>query len=320
MNILASDIGGTSSRFAHFQTTSSGELNLVGITILKTREADSFAGLLDALRASAFTLKPEDADMTSMAVAGPVQGMYSNPPNIAWDVNLSKPEKLGLKHAVMINDFVAQAYACLTSVGASAQIVLEGDPDPLGTVAVVGPGTGFGKAALLPDIYGGFHPMPSEGGHSAFPFNGAKEQEFSEFLIDRLNVTYPSIDNVVTGGGMALMHEFLTGHAITPEQVPEFMNADSETLLWAARMLARVARNFALDTLSTGGMFIAGGVAARSPEIVEHEAFRAEFRDSQKHSKLLKGIPVKLITDETSGLWGAAFLGLMELKRSPLRS
>ncbi len=318
MNILAADIGGTSSRFAHFQADPGGELTLLGVTVLKTKEAKSFAGLMDALWATDFTLRPKDADMASLAVAGPVRGTYSDPPNIDWDVDLSHPEKLGLRRAVMINDFVAQAYACLTKVGDDAQRVLEGEPDPMGAKAVIGPGTGFGKAALIPmgqNNNGGFLPMPSEGGHSAFPFKGDKEQEFSRFLIARLDVSYPSIDNVVTGGGMALLHEFLTGGHITPHQVPEHLEEGSETLLWSARMLARVARDFALDTLCTGGLFIAGGVAARSPALVRHEAFGAEFRDSQKHAGLLERIPVSLITDEASGLWGAAMRGLEELKR-----
>ncbi|KKM06376.1 hypothetical protein LCGC14_1744630, partial [marine sediment metagenome] len=177
------------------------------------------------------------------------------------------------------------------------------------------------KAALIPmgsDINGGFLPMPSEGGHSAFPFREGREQEFNRFLIKRLGVSYPSIDNVVTGGGMALLHEFLTGNPITPHQVPEHLEEGSETLLWGARFLARVARDFALDTLSTGGLFIAGGVAARSPALVRHEAFGAEFRDSQKHAGLLERIPVSLITDEASGLWGAAMRGIEQLKRPGL--
>ncbi len=313
-NILASDIGGTSSRFAHFKADGAGGLALEGLTILPTKESPSFAELLDALRGSGFSLMPEDADSVCLAVAGPVRGTYCDPPNIAWDVDISLSASLGLRRAVMINDFVAQAYACLSSVGREAKVVLSGEHDPMGAVAVVGPGTGFGKAALIPDIYGGFHPMASEGGHASFPFVSEEEQKFSEFIIRKLGVDYPSIDNVVTGGGMALLHEFLTGEALEHHEVPTGKDAGEEALRWGARLLARVARNFALDTLSTGGLFIAGGVAARTPALVEHEAFGEEFTSSEKHSALLGQIPVRLITNEESGLWGAAYRGLMELK------
>ncbi len=313
-NILASDIGGTSSRFAHFKADGEGALSIEGLTILPTKESPSFAALLETLRGSEFTLMPEDADSVCIAIAGPVRGTYSDPPNIAWDVDLSAPASLGLKHAVMINDFVAQAYACVSSVGREAKVVLGGEPDPMGAVAVLGPGTGFGKAALLPDASGGFHPMASEGGHAAFPFAPGDEQKLSDFIIRKLGVRYPTIDNVVTGGGVALLHEFLTGEVLEHHEVPTGDEADEETVRWCARLLARVARNFALDTLATGGLFITGGVAARTPAFVEHEAFGAEFTDSEKHSALLGQIPVRLITNELSGLWGAAYKSLMELE------
>ena len=312
--ILASDIGGTSSRFAHFEADHLGALHLKGIKTLPTKEYSSFAALMDALRDSEFTLRPGDADAVCLGLAGPVRGAYCDPPNIDWDVDLTEPDRFGLTGAVMINDFVAQAYACVSSVGKDAKIVLSGEPDPLGAVAVLGPGTGLGKAALIPDNKGAYVPMPSEGGHAAFPFAPGPEQEFSEFIIKRLRVSYPTIDNVVTGGGMALLHEFLTGQAVSPHEVPSGAEADGQYTQWGARMLARVARNFALDTLATGGVFIAGGVAARNPALVTNEAFRAEFTSSEKHSVLLGRIPVRLVTNEDNGLWGAAYRGLMELK------
>jgi glucokinase len=63
-----------------------------------------------------------------------------------------------------------------------------------------------------------------------------------------------------------------------------------------------------------GGVYIAGGVAARTPAIVTHEAFGAEFRSSPTMARLLEGMPVYLIRDEDSGLWGAAALGLQMLR------
>jgi glucokinase len=76
-----------------------------------------------------------------------------------------------------------------------------------------------------------------------------------------------------------------------------------------------VCRNYALETLSLGGLYIAGGVAARTPELITHEIFATEFRSSPTMSKILEKIPVFLITNEESGLWGAALLGLQTLKK-----
>lgn len=87
-----------------------------------------------------------------------------------------------------------------------------------------------------------------------------------------------------------------------------------ETLEWASRFYGRVCRNYALEVLSLGGLYIAGGVAAKEPVLVTHQAFEEEFRSSDTLSDLLNKMPVFLIKDENSGIWGAAVLGLQHLK------
>jgi len=52
--------------------------------------------------------------------------------------------------------------------------------------------------------------------------------------------------------------------------------------------------------------------------VLTHPAFEEEFRSSPEHSKLMSLIPVYLITDEQSGLWGAAFRGQLELRQEKL--
>jgi glucokinase len=315
-NILAADIGGTQSRFAHFLADPlTGELVSKETKVLATSDAASFKALIQNLRDSDFKFAIEDADTTCLAVAGPVKGTYCKPPNIDWDIDLSDQKNPGLNNAMMINDFVALAYSTLSRVGKDAELILPGEADPAGAIAVVGPGTGLGKSALIPDGRGSYVVMPSEGGHAQFPASDSREFEFTEFVKEKLGVQYASIDNIMTGGGMSLLNEFLTGERLTPHELTANLTDKSAAVKWGARFLGRVARNFALDTLSTGGVFIAGGVAARTPAFVYSEEFKAEFISSEKHENLLKQIPVRLITDELAGLWGAGYKGMMELKK-----
>jgi glucokinase len=51
---------------------------------------------------------------------------------------------------------------------------------------------------------------------------------------------------------------------------------------------------------------LTGGVAARNPFLVDHDAFRAEFSACRYHEALLRRIPVFLNANQESGLWGAA--------------
>jgi glucokinase len=316
-SILAADIGGTNSRFAHFEVNEGENLSMVGSQWIKTGEASSFGHLLELLTARSFSLEPGSADMTVVAAAGPVEGgTFSAPPNIPWDIDLSRPvEDYGIRKIQLINDFVAQAYAARSPVGETARRILEGRILPDGVVAVIGAGTGLGQAALIPDGTGGFVAAPSEGGHTHFPFITREECRFREFLAPILGDEELTGDIIVSGRGLSYIHQFHTGEALEPGEVAKKFFPGSVTLEWAARFYGRACRNYALWILARGGVYIAGGVAARSPELLTHPEFQREFRSSATMGSILAGIPVFLITDQESGLWGAALFGRQCLQR-----
>jgi len=309
--ILCADIGGTNSRFGYFRADPVGNLSVVETKWFRTREVASFGHLIRLLRESEFQLKPGDADIVVIAVAGPVEkGVYSAPPLIPWDVDITNAQAdYAFKRSLLINDFVAQAYATRSVVGQSAREILPGQIIPRGTVAVIGAGTGLGKAMLVSVSDGRYIAIPSEGAHANFPFVSLQESRFQEFLIHELGEEYITANSVVSGKGLTLIHQFLTGEKLEPKDVMGKCTLDCETLVWASRFFGRVCRNFALEILSLGGMYIAGGIAAKLPQLVTHDAFAREFRSSKTMGRLLAQMPVALISDEESGLWGAAFLG-----------
>lgn len=316
-NILTADIGATNSRFAHFEVDQKGKLSLVGTQWLKTQEFGSFGDLVEQVGARDFPLGTEGADIAVIAVACPVEGgVYCSPPYISWDIDLPTAKKaFGLDKCFLINDFVAQAFACRSPIAEAAEQILPGQMIFDATVAVIGAGSNLGKAALVPDGSGGFVAVPSEGGHANFPFVSDREFEFQEFLLRELGEEYVTANTVVSGKGLSYVHRFLTGETLKPQEVTAKLTPNSETLVWAARFFGRACRNYALETLALGGVYIAGGVAPKVPSLVTHEAFASEFRTSRTLSALLEKIPVYLNKNEESGLWGAAFLGLQELQR-----
>lgn len=309
--ILAADIGGTNSRFAHFQTDPEMGLSLVETLWLPTGEADAFAQLLEQLRASDFSLKTDAADIAVIAVAGPVErGSYCAPPYIAWDIDLAaKDVAETFQRTLLINDFVAQAYACRSPAADSARRILPGESVSNATVGVIGAGTALGKAVLIPRDNGLFSALPSEGGHGYFPFLTLREFAFQEFYRQKSGLDHITGNLVVSGRGLRFLHWFLTGKDQSPEAVTAQLAPGSETLAWAAKFYGRVCRDFALEVLARGGLYIAGGVAARTPELVTHDDFRKEFLDSATMSHVLSTIPVFLMDNQDSGLWGAAFHG-----------
>jgi glucokinase len=313
--ILAADIGGTHSRFAWFELGAGGRPVMAERRWLNTREAGSFAHLLDRLRADGHWRSPGRSDIAVVAVAGPVEAeRFSDPPNIDWQIDLSQAD-IGLPpdRCILVNDFIAQAWACGSPLADSARPVLPGKPAPGAVRAVIGAGTGLGHAALVPIGAGRFAAVASEGGHAGFAFAGPREVKYARFLERETGEPYVRGETVVSGSGLNLLHRFLSGEDLRPAEIAARLDPGSETLTWMARFYARAARDYALQVLARGGLYIAGGVAAKLPALVTHPAFAAEFRLSATMARVLAQIPVFLITDEESGLWGAAQLGAQRL-------
>ena len=168
---------------------------------------------------------------------------------------------------------------------------------------------------LVPDGAGGFLGVASEGGHASFAMESEDEIEFFHFLLQHSRSSYPSWEEVVSGRALSTIHTFFTGDELAPAQVAGLFTPDNPTLQLASRFYGRMCRNFALETLARGGVYIAGGVAAKNPILLTHEEFERSFLNSAVHGDLLRDIPVSLIDNQESGLWGAAYFAWENSRR-----
>ena len=305
-HLLAADIGGTSSRFGHFLLAPDGALTLSSQARLSTQAAASFDALLAALPAAGFDLLPAQAAAAVFAVPGAVVGRRVRFANIAWELDLDALETgHGLKKSACVNDFLAQAHGCRL-LGDTAEVVLPGVMDTAKVQAVVGAGTGLGHACLAPLPGGGVLALASEAGQTAMPFVGPEEAAFAASLFEATGEAYARRDTVVTGGGLAHLHRFLTGDDLSPGEVGRLLAPDSPTSAWFARFYGRAVRDYALTVVAAGGVYLSGGVAAKNPLLVRHPEFAREFRASPTYGDFLRGLPVRLARDEDVGLYGAA--------------
>jgi len=306
--ILSADIGGTNSRFALFEARGAS-LEMLDSIWLETHGARTFPELVEQLWASDFPVRPGSFDAVVLAPAGAVYHGVTCPhlPNAPWGIDLREVD-FGTSAARLINDFSAQAYACRTSAVNDALVIQAGEPVEGETIGVIGAGTGLGYSALL-YTGGNWTALPSEGGHMAFPFVGREEAEYGEFNRIESGRNWPEGDSVVTGLGLQLVHRFLTGETLSPKAISAKLTPDSETAKWYARFYARACRNWAIGLMTTGGLFIAGGVAAKTPMLVQVPEFMEEFHNSHVYQDFLQTVPVRLNGNEASGLFGAAFYG-----------
>lgn len=307
--LLTADIGGTNSRFGLFEISENREMELKTTVWLKTHDAGSLDELLAMLQESEFPATLSDMEAAVFAAPGAiVNNTRSITPNVKWEIDLNKEGRV-FKKAALINDFSAQSYACKTKVMEDAITIQAGTGEHEGTLGIIGAGTGLGYGALIP-LQNGYHALPSEGGHMAFPFVGAEEAEFELFARKMTGKNFCDGDAVVTGSGLSLLHEFLTGDKLTPIQVSEKLRPDSETCTWYARFYGRIARNWTLAVLGWAGVVIAGGVAAKNPMLVQSPEFIKEYVSFPKYHELLETVPISLNTNEESGLYGAALFGM----------
>ena len=320
MLMLTADIGGTNSRFSMFSIEGRKPVYKCGVVISSKEE--EFSHLLNKL----FTCWPVEwtelarVSLVVVAAAGPVRDGRIEMTNADFAVEEDQIRSFFPDSEVLLmNDFEAQAWACLSPVIDEAERVLscEGAEAPVfsgaAPVAVVGAGTGLGAAWLMPGGEGGPRVLPSEAGHMSFPFDVRDEQEkaFAAFLAGD-GTLLSTAGHVLSGSGLARLHEFFTGKTENPAyftQLPSF--PDSDTCRLFARFYGRFCRMAALSLLPQA-VVIAGGVAEKTPSLVRHEEFAHEFRRAAgAHGDFLSQVPVWLNRHPQSGLWGAAEAGAM---------
>ena len=315
MKILAADIGGTNARFARVEIDGLSALEMSEPVVFPTWSdtIESFDHLLEHYSANRPPGTPDvdQFDALSIAIAGAVSGQRATLPNISWDIDLSV--SMPIRNAFLLNDFFAQAHAYLDpDIFDKLRLVRPGAGMGPGSIAIVGSGTGLGHAALK-SVQGRRVVIGSESGHCTFAFHGEEERKIEASMLARKGKTWLSGDDVVTGSGAAMLHESLTGEAVSPAEALAEKPRESATCEYFSRFYARACRNYCLAMYPVEALIITGGIAAKNPHLVQSASFAAEFNDGRSYRHLLERVPIYLNEDQALGLRGAAIHAWMEL-------
>jgi len=318
MLVLAGDIGGTSTRLAYFESDGGKLLPLV-----ESRFPSSEAGSLEEIVARFAAEHGLVAERACFGIAGPVRRGTVRTPNLPWSVDGAELARiLGLESVQLINDLEANACG-IDLLGPDDFAVLnQGLPDPTGTIAVISAGTGLGEALAYWD--GTAHrPLPSEGGHADFAPRNELEAELLLFL--RAEHGRVSTERLVSGPGLRNIYRFLRDARHLPETpaVVEAMRAGDPSAVITRAALAgecylcnqvldlfvslygAEAGNVALRLLTTGGVYLGGGIAPRIIERLKGPGFMLAFTAKGRLSPLLESIPVRVILNDRTALLGA---------------
>lgn len=304
---LVADIGGTNARFARVGRDGSLEdvrsLRVAG----HASPQAAIAAYLEATGSAPLTA-------AAIAVAGPVLADGAALTNGTWAFKTaSLSRELGLEHVFVLNDFEALAL-CLPQLGAHDVMQIGGGlPAMEAPKVVLGPGTGFGGAALLPAP--SFRVLSSEIGHTSLPTMGEDEGRVAEALAD--SDGHIPVENAVSGPGLIALYR----HYARLEQNAPALD-DPASIVEAARYhqqpaagravalfitwLGRVASNAALLYRADGGVYIGGGIAPKMRDLLADGRLRHAFDSKGRMSSLVTGVPLYVITADEPGLRGAA--------------
>lgn len=331
--ILAGDIGGTSTRLALFEAD-----NLREPQVLKVYGSGDYESLLTIINTFFEEIDAEGGGgskwskptRAGFGVAGPVDGNLVKLTNLPWVIDSERiRQRIGLEKVTFVNDFAANCYAVTRLGPEDLRQIGGGSPVEREPIAVLGAGTGLGEAFLVHDGRD-YLVVPSEGGHTDFAPRSALEIRLLEFLTKRFGRV--SYERILSGPGLVNVYEFFRDSERLEEskKVREEMRDEDPGVVITRNALNRgdvlceraldlfcgvygaEAGNLALKLLTKGGVFLAGGIAAKIFERLEEGGFRHGFENKGRYTKFLEDVPTYVIIHPQPGLMGAAVAALRD--------
>jgi len=317
--VLAGDIGGTKTRLGLFVP---GKLRPVAraIQTFSSREANS----LESIVARMLERYPVKVKTVCFGIAGPVIRGECRTTNLPWVVSEKKlRRRFGWHQVRLLNDLssTAMAVPLLTSRELKALNGLRVHKGQ--NMGLVAPGTGLGQALMV--YVGGRHqPVASEGGHVNFAPSDASETDLWNYLHARFD--HVSTERVLSGQGLVNIYTWLKsgGNFTESPAIRQAMRASDAArvitenaingkdplcltaLQRFCRIFGSIAGNLALTGLTTGGIFLGGGIPPKILPVLEDGNFMAAFIAKGRFETFMKKIAVRVILNDRAALLGAA--------------
>ncbi len=320
--LLAGDIGGTKTNLALY----SPETGLTPRAQATFRSADYSS--LEAVVEQFLTEVRLPVERAIFGVAGPVIEGRSSTTNLPWVISEGALQKaLGLQEAKLLNDLEATAYG-VPNLPPSDLFALNDAPPQSGTKVVLAPGTGLGEAVLF-FRDGHYHVIPSEGGHTDFAPTNLLEIRLLRHLLGKFG--HVSYERICSGSGMPNIYAFLRKQGFaeerpdvkkalkeaadpTPIIVQKAMAGECElsiaTLNTFVTILGAEAGNLVLKVMATGGVYLGGGIPPKILTKLKDGTFMAAFVNKGRFAEMLAKVPIYVILNEQTALFGAACYGL----------
>jgi glucokinase len=323
MRILAGDVGGTKTLLCIAEC----DADTMRIIRQQRFENAAYENFNDVLRTF---LQPEhSADFAGVcvAVAGPVRdtptGQHVKVTNLPWELNgHALAREFSFRRMRLINDFAAIGYGIEGLRDEDLVALQAGEPVAHGPRAVIGAGTGLGQAILVWQL-DHYDVIATEGSKADFGPTNELQLELARYLMQRHKRA--SYELILSGSGLVRLYRFLRERGALPEApavVEAILQGDPAAAITHAALeqndpLANAALdlfvsiygaqagNLALTAGTTGGVYIAGGIAPKIVSRLTNGTFISAFTNKGKMSAYVGAMSVQVVTNPTVGLLGA---------------
>ncbi|MGZ4953998.1 MAG: glucokinase [Methylobacter sp.] len=317
---LAGDVGGTKTLLALFDAEGDD---------VKCLKKEQFSSTHYQTFTELLTSFLTDTNCTQIAavclgVAGVIANGSCETTNLPWELSSKEiGERVNTQNVWLLNDLEATAWGLLDL---PEHNFVELNPDAQsqqGNIAVIAAGTGLGEAIIA---WNGsaYHIIASEGGHADFSPTNEREIALLKHLLAKYSERI-SCERLISGEGLVNIYQFLkhASYAQTnPETELQMTERDPAAVIGEAgvagsdalcvealnlfcRLYGAESGNLALKCLSYGGVYLAGGIAAKVLAVLQQGEFMQSFLAKGRCRAVLQKIPVKVCTDPEVALLGA---------------
>lgn len=323
--IIAGDVGGTKARIGLFERRA-GRVELITSADYASKEFSCLEDILSDFLAAHKARLSGRLEAACFGLPGPVVAGRVKVTNLPWEVAQSEVgSRIGVFKTKLVNDLVSTAAAIPTFEPESLERVYDGGgaTDKAGSCAVVAPGTGIGHSLIHREA-GWSVLLASEGGHANFAPSNDAEIELLRYLQKRL--THVSVESVLCGPGLVNIYSFLRDSGRFEESqgidtrehetisasviAQHALEGSSElaiaTLEMFCHMLGAHCSNIALTYLSTGGIYLGGGIPPKIAPFIQGGKFLEGYLKKGKQKERVEATPVFIIKDDRAALYGSA--------------
>ena len=321
--VLAGDIGGTKTNIGLFYKGPKGP-QLKVMEQFSSPESPDLETIIDRFRHS----HPARITAACFGIAGPVVNGRCKTTHLPWNVSEEHLKKrFGWSRVQLINDLIATALAVAVLPRRDFLALNAAKPQKGQPVGLIAPGTGLGQAFL---VYhnGRAIPIASEGGHADFSPHTDADAQLWQYLFRQYGQV--SLEKVLSGTGLVNIYRWLrdSGRYREPRWLAESLDkTDPAQAITAAALdqkhplctatldrfvsiFGAASGNLALTAMTTGGVYLGGGIAPKILSELKQKRFMSAFSNKGRFKNYLEKIAVRVILNDKAALVGAASLAL----------